>query len=64
MSIKDYDIDVLCHPGRANVVADVVDPWALYLTRGTEKREVARELNQLANLGVRLLNSVDSGVVI
>ncbi|XP_070040317.1 uncharacterized protein [Nicotiana tomentosiformis] len=57
--LKDYDIDILYHSGEANVVADTLSHGSMgslsYLQ--PEKRDIAREIHQLANLGVRLLDS-------
>ena len=59
-------MDILYHPGKANVVADALSRRSMgslsYL--GVEKRELARELHQLASLGVKLLEAEDSGVTI
>ena len=59
-------MDILYHPGKANVVADALSRRSMgslsYL--GVEKRELVQELHQLASLGVRLLEAEDSGVTI
>ena len=64
--LKDYDMDILYHPGKANVVANALSRRSMgslsHLT--VEKRELVRELHQLASLGVRLLEADDSGVTI
>ena len=50
-------MDILYHPGKANVVADALSRRSMgslsYLD--VEKHELAQELHQLASLGVRLL---------
>ncbi|WMV30371.1 hypothetical protein MTR67_023756 [Solanum verrucosum] len=57
---------VLMQHGKENVVADALSRRSMgslsYL--GVEKRELARELHQLASLGVRMLEAEDSGVII
>lgn len=64
--LKDYDVDILYHSGKANIVADALSRKSMgslsYL--GTEKREMARELHRLAGLGVRLLDLDDDGVTV
>ncbi|XP_070057197.1 uncharacterized protein [Nicotiana tomentosiformis] len=64
--LKDYDIDILYHPGKANVVADALNRKSmssmLYLQ--PEKSGIDHDIHQLANLGVRLLDSGDTGITI
>ncbi|XP_070036764.1 uncharacterized protein [Nicotiana tomentosiformis] len=64
--LKDYDVDILYYSGKANIVADALSRRSmgslLYLK--PEKSEIAREIHQLANLGVRLLDSGGTGVTI
>ncbi|KAF3643634.1 hypothetical protein FXO38_20537 [Capsicum annuum] len=50
--LKDYDLSLHYHPGKANVVA------------GALSRLFMGELIQLANLGIRLLDSEDGGVIV
>ncbi|KAH0773846.1 hypothetical protein KY290_010983 [Solanum tuberosum] len=61
--LKDYDVDILYHPGKANVVIDALSRRSMgslsYLD--IEKRELVRELHQLASLGIKLLEPEDSG---
>ena len=55
--LKDYDMSVLYHPGKANVVADALSRVSMgsfsYVVEG--KKELARDVHCLARLGVRLL---------
>ncbi|XP_070055244.1 uncharacterized protein [Nicotiana tomentosiformis] len=64
--LKDYDIDILYHPGNANVVADALRRRSMdslsYLQ--PKKYEIDHEIHQLSSLGVRLLDSGDTGVTI
>ncbi|XP_070043273.1 uncharacterized protein [Nicotiana tomentosiformis] len=64
--LKDYDVDILYHPGKANVEAVAFSRRSMgslsYLQ--PEKSETSYEIHQLANLGVRLLDSGGTGVTI
>ena len=64
--IKDYDIDILYHPGKANVVADALSRKAVINTGGQAmvSPEVAKDLRQLASLGVRLLETPKEGLIV
>ncbi|CAN4084983.1 unnamed protein product [Withania somnifera] len=64
--IKDYDIDILYHPGKANVVADALSRMTTVSTNkeSTERQGMAKDLRQLANLGVRLLETPKEGIVV
>ena len=59
--LKDYDVDILYHLGKANVVANALNRRSMgslsYLQ--PEKRGMAHEVHKLASLGVRLLNLGD-----
>ncbi|XP_055830815.1 uncharacterized protein LOC129899829 [Solanum dulcamara] len=62
--LKDYDVDILYHLGKANVVADALSRKFLGSLAGVPpgKKEIVREISQLASLGVRLDESGDNGV--
>ncbi|KAH0754464.1 hypothetical protein KY290_024734 [Solanum tuberosum] len=55
--LKDYDMSVHYHPGKANVVADALSRVSMgslaHVNIGD--REMAREVHRLARLGVRLV---------
>ena len=54
--LKDYDIDMLYHPGKANVVADALCRKPIVGISGqlAEKQDIVKDLHQLASLGVQL----------
>ncbi|XP_070040571.1 uncharacterized protein [Nicotiana tomentosiformis] len=64
--LKDYDVDILYHPGKANVVTDALNRRSMgslsYLQPG--KSGIACDIHKLASLGVRLLDSCDTGITI
>ena len=64
--LMDYDVDILYHLGKANVVADAVSHKFMgsLLDVQPERRDMVREIQRLSSLGVRLSNSEDSGVSI
>ncbi|XP_069155812.1 uncharacterized protein [Solanum lycopersicum] len=54
--LKDYDMNVHYHPGKANVVADALSRMSMGSTAHVEdeKKELVKEVHRLARLGVRL----------
>ncbi|KAH0709204.1 hypothetical protein KY284_010631 [Solanum tuberosum] len=64
--LKDYDMSVLHHPGKANVVADALRRVSMGSVSHVEeeKRELARDVHRLARLGVRVEDSPKGGVMI
>ncbi|XP_075103947.1 uncharacterized protein LOC142178428 [Nicotiana tabacum] len=64
--LKDYDVDILYHPGKANVVVDALSRRSMGSLAHVEadKRTMIKEVHRLANLGVRLLDSEDGGIVL
>ena len=64
--MKDYDVNILYHPGKANFVVDalICRSMGSLAHIDAEKRELTRELHQLGCLGVRLADSDDGGVIL
>ena len=64
--LKDYDVDILYHPGKANVVEDALSRKSMGSLTDVqpERRDMVREIQRLSSLVVRLDNSEDSGVSI
>ncbi|KAH0671258.1 hypothetical protein KY285_025475 [Solanum tuberosum] len=64
--LKDYDMSVHCHPGKANVVADALSRLSMGSVAHVEeeRRELAKDVHRLARLGVRLMIISDGGVTV
>ncbi|XP_070013793.1 uncharacterized protein [Nicotiana sylvestris] len=64
--LKDYDVSILYHLGKVNVVADALRRQSMDSLAHieAEKRQLTREIHQLAYLGVRLVDSGNGGVVL
>ena len=52
------------HPGKANVVADVVSILSMGTVAHVEekRKELVKDVHRLAHLGVRLMSISDNGV--
>ncbi|KAH0689512.1 hypothetical protein KY289_016870 [Solanum tuberosum] len=61
--LKDYDMSLHYHPGKANVVADALSRLSMGRVAHVEKErnELAKDVHRLARLGVRLM-SISNGV--
>ena len=64
--MKDYDMSVLYHPGKANVVADALSRLSMNSVSNVEdeKKELVRDVHRLTRLGVHLVDSNDGSVTI
>ncbi|XP_070031974.1 uncharacterized protein [Nicotiana tomentosiformis] len=64
--LKDYDTDILYHPGKANNVADALSQKSMDILAHLEayQRPLAKEVHRLASLGVRLADASEGGVVV
>ncbi|XP_070032440.1 uncharacterized protein [Nicotiana tomentosiformis] len=63
---KDYDIDILYHPEKANVVVDALSRKSMGSLAHLEvyKSPLAKEVHRLASSGVRLAGSSEGGVIV
>ncbi|WMV33701.1 hypothetical protein MTR67_027086 [Solanum verrucosum] len=57
--LKHYDVSVLYHPGKVNVVADALSRLSMGSVAHVddESKELVRDVHRLARLGVRLVDS-------
>ena len=64
--LKDYDVGILYHPGKANMVADALSRKAIASNyrQPMERQGITRDLHQLASLGVHLIESSEKVVIV
>ena len=64
--LKDYDMSVHYHPGKANVVADALSRLSMGSVAHVEeeRKELVKDVHMLSRLGVRLMSISDSGVTV
>ena len=63
--LKDYDMNVHYHLGKANVVADALSRMSMGSTSEVEdEKELVKDIHILVRLGVRLVDSTSGGVSI
>ncbi|XP_070057403.1 uncharacterized protein [Nicotiana tomentosiformis] len=64
--LKDYDIEILYHPGKANVVADALSQKYMASLAHLEayQRPLAKEVHRLSSLGVRIMDSSRGEVIV
>ncbi|MDV3192745.1 MAG: hypothetical protein Q8840_02185, partial [Sweet potato little leaf phytoplasma] len=63
---KDYDINSLYHLSKGNIIADTLNrlSMGILVHLPPVQREIVRDIHKLANVGVRLVDSEDGGVVV
>ena len=64
--LKDYDMGMLYHLGKANIVADALSRLSIGSVAHVEndKKQLARDMHSLARLGVRLLDSAEGSMLV
>ena len=64
--LKDYDMSILYHPGKANVVVDSLSRLSMGSTAHVEegKRELEKDVHRLERLGFRIMDSIEGGIVV
>ena len=64
--LKDYDMSVHYHDGKANVVADALSRLAMGSVAHVEekRKELVKDVHRLDLLGVVLMNISESGVTV
>ena len=64
--LKDYDISLHYHSGKANIVAGALSRLSMGSLSHVEegKKEMVKDIHRLVNLGVRLLDSKDGGLIV
>ncbi|PHT54216.1 Lignin-forming anionic peroxidase [Capsicum baccatum] len=64
--LKDYDMSVIYHLGKANVVAETLSRLSMGSISHIKdsKKTIAQEIHQLTKLGIRLVDSSEGGVCV
>ena len=62
--LKDYDMSVLYHPGKANVVGDSLCHMTSASHIDEAKKDLVKEVYRLDRLGVRLEGSKNGGAIV
>ena len=59
--LKDYDMSILHHPYKDNVVVDSLSKISMGITTHVEeeKRDLTKYVHRLAHLGVRFMDSTE-----
>ena len=64
--LKDYDMSILYHPGKANVVVDALSKLSMGSTANVEeeKRELDKDVHRFARVGVTIMDFIEEGIVV
>jgi len=64
--LKDYDMSVLYHPDKANIVADSLSRLSMGSVTHVDdhRKELARDVHRLARLGFQLVDFAKGGVMV
>ena len=64
--LKDYNMSVHYHPGKANVVADALSKLSMGSVAHVEekRKELVKDVHRLARLGVCLMSISDNSVIV
>ena len=64
--LKDYDMSVLYHPDKTNVVADALSQLSMGSVSHIDeaKKDLLKDVHKLARLGVRLEESGNKGFMV
>ena len=63
--LKEYDCDILCHPGKAKVVADALSrkPLGSLAHISVERRPLIQELHEIVDQGLMMKISRSGGLL-
>ena len=64
--LKDYDMSVLYHPGKVNVVADALSRLSMGSVShiNEARKDLVKDVHRLARLGVRLEDSPNGSFMV
>ena len=64
--LKDYDMSVLYHPNKANVVADSLSQMTMGSVSHVEesKKDLVKDVHSVSRLGVRFADSPNDGFMV
>ncbi|XP_069143527.1 uncharacterized protein [Solanum lycopersicum] len=64
--LKDYDMSILHHPAKTNVVVDALRSLSMGSTSYVKQkiRELDRDVHRLACVGVTLMDPIEGGIVV
>ncbi|WMV29711.1 hypothetical protein MTR67_023096, partial [Solanum verrucosum] len=64
--LKDYDMSVIYHPDKANVVVDALSRLSMGSVEHVEddREKLSRDVHRLAQLGVQLIDSANGSVMV